>query len=237
MQIVQSIADCRRKNAKNVTSTYLLSLRASFLLKYYQFFPIDRLKTQRQAAMKIPLLLCLVTGFGLAQIPALVFHARPSAPQPSLVDANAAAGPAQLFSQYDVPLPETVSVAAVDIGPQDALSTSDASPITDTSSVVASASTLTPAPADIAGNVSQGVAQMNAAMKTAPVAMSRMTDSVAKNGIIAALAYDDPAVKEQTNKLGAQIGDSLRNFSEAIGKDMQRSVRESGIQQQSVSAR
>ena len=236
MQIARSLADCRRKNAKNVTSMYLLSLRASFLLKYYYFFPIDRLKTQRRSAMKIPLL-CLLTGFGIAQVTSFVARAHEASHHSAPADVVASTPTPQLFSQYDVAAPQTVSVAAADPHVQDQVVGSAPSTVTDTPMVVSTSPSLTPAPTDIAANVAQGVSQMNEAMKTAPIAMSRMTDSVARNGIIAAFAYDDPAVKEQTNKLGAQLGESLRNFSQAIGKDMQRSVRESGIQQQSVSAR
>lgn len=257
MHAIRSSDQRKGTYATNVTSTYLLSLRVSVsLLKYRLEFPIERLKTLRPSAMKTALI-CLVAGFGLAHVTSFV-AARTGTPQfdsPSFVareDASRTSGTAIVataytgtgtgtgttptaFSQYEVQTPQTVTVAGISAG-------TDASPAQALAAqgveqVVAATSTLTPVHPDIASNVARGVSQMDEAMKTAPVAMARMSESVAKNGIIAALAYDDPAVKAQTNKLSAQIGDSLRNFAEAIGKDMQRSVRESGIQAQSVSAR
>ncbi|MBK6616092.1 hypothetical protein [Ottowia sp.] len=188
--------------------------------------------------MKIALI-CLAAGVGLGQLPSLVTsHATRSSAAPSSTEATSTyTAPQPLaFSQYAVANPQTITIADDPAGGSTG-STAEQIFAAATTSGTVTTSTLTPAPADIADNVSRGVSQMNEALKTAPVAMARMSESVAKNGIIAALAYDDPAVRAQTNKLSAQMGDSLRNFAEALAKDMNRSVRESGIQAQSVSGR
>jgi hypothetical protein len=145
----------------------------------------------------------------------------------------AAVSPHNAFSQYDDPAPqvfELPSQAASPVAQPAAALTFSGYPVNGTGP-----STTLPAPAHIAADVDAGVTNMNKALATAPVAMARMTESIARNGVIAALAYDDPAVKAQTDLLGQQIGASLRGFADAIAKDMQRSVRESGIQQQSLS--
>lgn len=243
MHAIRSQHHSKLSCAQNVTSTYFLSLRVSIsLLKYRLWDPIDRLKTPRPSAMKTALI-CLAAGFGLAHVSSFVVasatHAATQTPsyiEAPTASAERAAPIVSAFSQYEVQTPTTVTLVAS----SDSSSTSgtaQALAAGGLDQVVATSSTLSPVSPDIASNVARGVSQMDEAMKTAPVAMARMSESVAKNGIIAALAYDDPAVKAQTTKLSAQLGDSLRNFAEAIGKDMQRSVRESGIQAQSVSAR
>jgi hypothetical protein len=243
MDAIRSDPICRRQNATSVTSTFLLSLRVSIALKYHYYFPIHRLKTLRPSAMKTAFI-CLAAGFGLAHVTPFLARADASRVEaPSAVRGNSADSarpgdvtPLAAFSQYEVPAPTTMTLASSEDSsltgaPVHALAADGVA------QVVAATSTLSPVHPDIASNVARGVSQMDEAMKTAPLAMARMSESVAKNGIIAALAYDDPAVKAQTAKLSAQLGDSLRNFAEAIGKDMQRSVRESGIQAQSVSGR
>lgn len=136
------------------------------------------------------------------------------------------------FSQYDDPPPQVFELLAL---PAVAAQGTATLTVGDYPVNGAGPTTTLPAPAHIAADVEAAVTNMNKALATAPVAMARMTESIARNGVIAALAYDDPDVKAQTDLLGQQIGASLRGFADAVAKDMQRSIRESGIQQQSAS--
>ena len=144
-----------------------------------------------------------------------------------LVVADAPA--ASAFSQYDVAPPSQVTVPAQALERATAALMFAGAPVNGTGP-----STVSPAPAPIAADVDAGVTNMNRAIATGTVAVAKMSESIARNGVIAALAYDDPAVKEQTDLLANQLGKSLRGFADAVGKDMQRSIRESGIQQQSL---
>jgi len=139
------------------------------------------------------------------------------------------AGSTGVFAQYDSPAPDVYDVPAGTSNQAPSGLTIGGAPINGSGP-----STLSPAPSHIAADVDAGVTNMNKALATAPVAMAKMTESIARNGVIAALAYDDPQVKAQTDQLGQQIGASLRGFADAIAKDMQRSIKESGIQQQSA---
>jgi hypothetical protein len=154
--------------------------------------------------------------------------AQPTAATPDQVVSQATSA----FSQYDVPAPQVVELpsqaSSVAVAATEAL-TVGGYPVNGTGP-----STTLPAPAHISADVNAGVTNMNKALVTAPVAMARMTESIARNGVINALAYADPTVKAATDQLGQQLGASLKGFADAIAKDMQRSIRESGIQQQSV---
>jgi len=183
--------------------------------------------------------LCLVAGAVLASavpyalsavsVGASRIFAPASSTKPAahLVVADASTGSA--FSQYDVAPPSQVSLPAQAAERATESLVFAGAPLTGTGP-----STVSPAPALIAADVDAGVTNMNRAIATGTVAVAKMSESMARNGVIAALAYDDPAVKEQTDLLANQLGKSLRGFADAVGKDMQRSIRESGIQQQSL---
>ncbi len=178
--------------------------------------------------------IALLAGAAIAiGVPYAVGSTARMATQPATSSSNqVVASASHAFSQYDVPPPQ---VYELPVQSSSAASTSTEALTVGGYPVYGTGpSTTLPAPAHIAADVDAGVSNMNKALATAPVAMARMTESIARNGVIAALAYDDPAVKAQTDQLGQQIGASLRGFADAIAKDMQRSVRESGIQQQSV---
>jgi len=95
-----------------------------------------------------------------------------------------------VYAQYDVPPPEVYEIA------RQALAQPGAVPLTIGGAPVAGIgpSTLSPAPSHIAADVDAGVTNMNRALATAPVAMAKMAESMVRNGVIAALAYDDPEV-------------------------------------------
>lgn len=179
----------------------------------------------------------LLAGVALPYVAAATLNARPASAAASTGSVVAAFAPqAQhyvgspgVFAQYDSPAPDVYEVPA-------GTSNQGASGLTTGGAPVngSGPSTLSPAPSHIAADVDVGVTNMKKALATAPVAMAKMTESIARNGVIAALAYDDPQVKAQTDQLGQQIGASLRGFADAIAKDMQRSIKESGIQQLSA---
>jgi hypothetical protein len=180
-----------------------------------------------------PLVLVAGIAIGLAVPYAIGSTAHSSNPPAEPAGTSLAqVGPTSAFSQYDVPAPQVVDLPAqassVSVAATEAL-TVGGYPVNGTGP-----STTLPAPAHISADVNAGVTNMNKALATAPVAMARMTESIARNGVINALAYDDPTVKAATDQLGQQLGASLKGFADAIAKDMQRSIRESGIQQQSV---
>ena len=191
--------------------------------------PISRLLTLRSPAMKA-ILVAVVAGYCVARLttpdPDHSVQATASSPMlpiaPGLVVSSA--DPKLAFAQYEVNPPIEVDVPDVAVR-TDAVRDGV---------TVRRISALSPARPDIAGDVERGVSHMNAALKTMPVAVARMSDAVQQHGVVAALAYGDPEVTKQTDLLSAQLATSLQGFAAAIGKDMERSIRESGIQRQSV---
>jgi len=75
------------------------------------------------------------------------------------------------------------------------------------------------APAALAPHIEQGVAGLDEALLRMPRVAVAMARSIDQHGI-AALAYDDPTVKKETDKLGQALGRGLGGIAQALAKDM-----------------
>lgn len=82
--------------------------------------------------------------------------------------------------------------------------------------------------AEIQTEVDAGVKQLDRSVRQVPVYAVRVASKIEEHGI-AALAYSDPALQEQGRALGTEIGQGIRHFAVALGRDMVLSAHESGI--------
>ena len=80
---------------------------------------------------------------------------------------------------------------------------------------------------DIQSDVNAGVRQLDRSARQVPLYAVKIAQSVEEHGI-AALAYSDPVLQEQGRSLGKEIGQGIRHFAVALGRDLVASVHESG---------
>jgi hypothetical protein len=71
----------------------------------------------------------------------------------------------------------------------------------------------------IAADVPEGVEGLDEAMTQFPKTVAVMMKSVGKHGI-AAFAYDDPAVKAETDSLARSLGKGIGGIVRAVARDM-----------------
>jgi len=71
----------------------------------------------------------------------------------------------------------------------------------------------------IAADVREGVEGLDEAMAQFPKTVATMMKSVGKHGI-AAFAYDDPAVKAETDSLARSLGKGIGGIVRAVARDM-----------------
>ena len=86
----------------------------------------------------------------------------------------------------------------------------------------------TTARAEIQQDVDAGVRQVDRSVRQLPAYVVKTAQKVEEHGI-AALAYSDPVLKEQGRELGVEIGQGIRHFAVALGKDLVLAVKESGV--------
>lgn len=72
---------------------------------------------------------------------------------------------------------------------------------------------------ELARDVAEGVAGLDEALRRMPGVVVSVAHSLDQHGL-AALAYDDPAVKQKTNALGEALGRGLGGIARAMAKDM-----------------
>ncbi len=82
--------------------------------------------------------------------------------------------------------------------------------------------------AEIQSEVSSGVRQLDRSVRQAPFYAFKVARNVEEHGI-AALAYADPVLERQGKALGTEIGQGIRHFAVALGKDLVLAVKESGV--------
>lgn len=78
---------------------------------------------------------------------------------------------------------------------------------------------LVPPRSEIKASVDGSLVNLDAAMRQTPRAILALAMSLREHGL-AALAYTDPAVKEETDKLGILLGRGLRQMADAVAADM-----------------
>ena len=81
---------------------------------------------------------------------------------------------------------------------------------------------------DIQSDVNAGVRQLDRSARQVPVYALKVAQQVEEHGI-AALAYSDPVLQEEGRSLGKEIGQGIRHFAVALGKDLVASAHDSGI--------
>ena len=82
--------------------------------------------------------------------------------------------------------------------------------------------------AGIDHEVDAGVRQLDSGVRKIPGYAVKMAESVEKHGI-AALAYENPEMKQAGREIGQEIGSGIHHFAMALGKDMIATARESGL--------
>ena len=81
---------------------------------------------------------------------------------------------------------------------------------------------------EIQTEVDAGLKQLDRSVRQVPLFAVKVAQQVEEHGI-AALAYSDPVLQEQGRALGTEIGQGIRHFALALGKDLVLSAHESGI--------
>lgn len=81
---------------------------------------------------------------------------------------------------------------------------------------------------EIEGEVNAGVRQLDRSVREVPIYAVKVAQQVEKHGI-AALAYTDPVLQEQGRALGTEIGQGIRHFAVALGKDLVLAAHDSGV--------
>lgn len=74
-------------------------------------------------------------------------------------------------------------------------------------------------PPDIAPDVREGLANIDASARQLPGYMLQWAEQVDQHGI-AGLAYEDPALAKAGQEIGAQMGLGIRKLANAVAKDM-----------------
>lgn len=81
---------------------------------------------------------------------------------------------------------------------------------------------------EIQNEVDAGVRQLDRSVREVPAFALKVAQRVEKHGI-AALAYPDPGLQEQGRALGTEIGQGIRHFALAVGKDLVLAAHDSGV--------
>jgi len=74
--------------------------------------------------------------------------------------------------------------------------------------------------ADIAESVDVAATNIEDALSKAPSVAHAMAQSINEHGPIRAILYEDSAVKEATDSMGASLGRGLRALADAVKRDM-----------------
>lgn len=83
-------------------------------------------------------------------------------------------------------------------------------------------------PPGLASDVAQGVSGLDEALSRMPRVAVAMARSIDEHGL-AALAYDDPKVKVETDSLAQALGRGLGGIAQAVAKDMTETARKSHL--------
>ena len=87
--------------------------------------------------------------------------------------------------------------------------------------------------AGIDQHIDAGVRQLDSGVRKIPGYAIKVAESVEQHGI-AALAYENPEMKQAGREIGREIGAGIHQFAMALGKDMVATSRESGLRGRSL---